>query len=45
MPARSDPVDPPAFPKDRILQASQRLFYSDGVRATGVDRLIAEEGA
>ncbi len=33
---------PPA--RDRILQAADRLFYRDGFRATGVDRVIAESG-
>lgn len=27
---------------ERILQAAQRLFYLNGVRATGVDKVIAE---
>jgi len=31
-------------PRDRILATALSLFYRDGIRATGVDRLIAESG-
>lgn len=31
-------------PRERILRAAHDLFYRDGVRATGVDRVIAEAG-
>jgi AcrR family transcriptional regulator len=34
--------DQPA--RDRILLTAHRLFYSDGIRATGIDRVIAESG-
>ena len=30
--------------RDRILRTAHELFYSDGVRATGVDRIIVESG-
>jgi AcrR family transcriptional regulator len=30
--------------RERILRAAQDLFYRQGVRATGVDRIIAEAG-
>ncbi|PKU24986.1 TetR/AcrR family transcriptional regulator [Telmatospirillum siberiense] len=30
--------------RDRILRAAQDLFYLHGVRATGIDRVIAEAG-
>lgn len=30
--------------RDRILRTAHDLFYRDGIRATGVDRLIAESG-
>ena len=36
--------DPAAAARDRILAAAQRLFYQQGIRATGVDRVIAEAG-
>lgn len=32
----------PSSARDRILQTAHDLFYRDGIRATGVDRLIAE---
>jgi AcrR family transcriptional regulator len=31
-------------PADRILVTAHRLFYRDGIRATGIDRVIAESG-
>ena len=33
-----------ATPRDRILHAAHDLFYREGVRATGIDRVIAESG-
>jgi len=30
--------------RERILEAARRLFYGQGIRATGVDRIIAESG-
>ena len=33
-----------ASARDRILNTALRLFYRDGVRATGIDRIIAESG-
>lgn len=36
--------DAGASARDRILTAAQRLFYQQGIRATGVDRVIAEAG-
>jgi AcrR family transcriptional regulator len=31
-------------PRDRILLTAHDLFYRDGLRATGIDRIIAESG-
>jgi AcrR family transcriptional regulator len=37
--------EPPATSaRDRILATAHDLFYRDGIRATGIDRLIAESG-
>ncbi|MDF3837438.1 helix-turn-helix domain containing protein [Cupriavidus basilensis] len=30
--------------RERILDTAARLFYQDGLRATGIDRIIAESG-
>lgn len=35
-------IVPPAAAKLRILATADRLFYQDGIRAVGVDRLIGE---
>ena len=40
MPAKT----PAAPPRERILHAAHDLFYRDGIRATGIDRVIAESG-
>lgn len=38
-------VNPEALPaRDRILSTAHDLFYRDGIRATGIDKLIAESG-
>ena len=31
-------------PAERILKVADKLFYQDGIRAVGVDRLIADSG-
>ncbi|WP_296942842.1 TetR/AcrR family transcriptional regulator [uncultured Massilia sp.] len=30
--------------RERILDVARRLFYRDGLRATGIDRIVAESG-
>ncbi len=38
-------IDVPALPaRERILATAYRLFYREGIRATGVDKVIAEAG-
>ena len=38
-------MDVPApSPRERILLTAHDLFYRDGLRATGIDRIIAESG-
>lgn len=34
----------PLKPRERILAAAHRLFYAEGIRGSGVDRIIAEAG-
>ncbi len=43
MPARTTSAAAPS-PRDRILRAAHDLFYRDGIRATGIDRVIGESG-
>lgn len=40
--ARAEKSPPPA--RERIVETASRLFYAEGVRAVGVDRIIAEAG-
>ncbi|MBX9922080.1 TetR/AcrR family transcriptional regulator [Mycolicibacterium frederiksbergense] len=38
-------VDVPTLPaRERILATAYRLFYREGIRATGIDKVIAEAG-
>ena len=37
-------VAPGLSPAERILVTAHDLFYRDGIRATGIDRVIAESG-
>ncbi|NQV24896.1 MAG: TetR/AcrR family transcriptional regulator, partial [Rhodopirellula sp.] len=30
--------------RERIVEAADRLFYAEGIRAVGIDRIIAEAG-
>jgi len=39
-----NPDTPAPSARERILEAARRLFYRQGIRATGVDRIIAESG-
>lgn len=41
-PQPPDWKDQPA--RDRLLHTAHALFYRDGIRATGIDRVIAESG-
>ena len=43
MTSDSPATDTPSA-RDRILRTAHDLFYRDGVRATGIDRVIAESG-
>lgn len=39
------PPTPPGLPAhERILLSAHELFYREGIRATGIDRVIAESG-
>lgn len=45
MTAAKPPVTQPApAARERILLVAHELFYRDGIRATGIDRVIAESG-
>jgi AcrR family transcriptional regulator len=33
---------PTADARDRLLATADRLFYADGIRAVGIDRVIAD---
>ena len=39
------PPRPPSRARERILDVADRLFYEHGIRAVGVDLLVAESGA
>jgi len=41
-PSQADPETSPA--RRRLLDTATRLFYAEGIRAVGIDRIIAEAG-
>jgi AcrR family transcriptional regulator len=43
MPTKVQPEASPSA-RDRILLTAHDLFYAEGIRATGIDRVIAESG-
>ncbi|TXT37511.1 MAG: TetR family transcriptional regulator [Comamonadaceae bacterium] len=44
MPTRTPPTLQSLPARERILQTAHTLFYREGIRATGIDRVIAESG-
>lgn len=42
--SRVEPSKPPSEARQRVLTTADRLFYEHGIRAVGVDRVIAEAG-
>jgi len=44
MPAKVIAKPPSSAARDRILKTAHDLFYQEGIRATGIDRVIAEAG-
>jgi len=44
MPLIDAPVTPDMPARQRVLWTAGRLFYQEGIRATGIDRVIAESG-
>jgi AcrR family transcriptional regulator len=45
MAVKSKPSAPPVPVRDRLLNAADRLFYTEGVRAVGIDRVLQEADA
>lgn len=43
-PPVGSPGPPPPGARERILLAAHEMFYRDGIRATGIDGVIAEAG-
>lgn len=44
MRAINNPISQPPGARERILLTAHELFYREGIRATGIDRVIAESG-
>ena len=42
MPAQLSPSSARAHPRERLLTTAGQLFYTEGIRAIGVDRLVSE---
>ncbi|MGB8326892.1 MAG: TetR/AcrR family transcriptional regulator [Steroidobacteraceae bacterium] len=45
MPRKKHVQAPQAGVRERLLETADRLFYKEGVRAVGIDRVLAEAGA
>src|SRR5271163_2834828 len=41
---RQTPDQQPVNARERIVETALKLFYRDGIRATGIDKIIAESG-
>lgn len=44
MPSKATPKSKALPARERILETAHDLFYRDGIRATGIDRVIAKAG-
>lgn len=44
MPGKDASLQNPSGARERILLTAHALFYREGIRATGIDRVIAESG-
>jgi AcrR family transcriptional regulator len=44
MPTGTTPAADARTPRERILDTAHELFYREGIRATGIDRVIAQAG-
>jgi AcrR family transcriptional regulator len=45
MPRKKSAPAPQTAVRERLLDTADRLFYKEGVRAVGIDRVLAEAGA
>lgn len=45
MPGKKRSATPQTAVRERLLDTADRLFYQEGVRAVGIDRVLAEAGA